>query len=150
MKYMGVWWELQTGKSTWSYSNNLDSLSSSGNLIPHGRHGANTTNVKHYIDFASANGIKGLLVEGWNTGWEEWFGHWNGCHYDFVTPYPDFDVKEIQNYAMKKGVQMIMHNETSADAGTYDVQLDTAFQFMNAFGYNACENRLCRKYYSKR
>ncbi len=137
MKFMGVWWELQTGVSKWSYSDHLDSLSSNGQLIPHGHHGANTDNVKHYIDFASQNGIKGLLVEGWNTGWEEWIGNWNGGHYDFVTPYPDFDVKEIERYSRQKGVQMIMHNETAADASTYDVQLDTAFQFMNANDYTA-------------
>jgi hypothetical protein len=137
MKFMGVWWELQTDKSKWSYSDHLDSLTSDGHLIPHGHHGANTANVKHYIDFASQNGIKGLLVEGWNTGWEEWIRNWKGGHYDFVTPYPDIDVKEIESYSKQKGVQMIMHNETAADAATYDEQLDTAFQFMNAFGYTS-------------
>ncbi len=137
MKFIGVWWEMQTGAGSWSYSNNLDSLSSTGALIPHNRHSANTTNVKRYIDFASANGIKGLLVEGWNTGWEEWYGHWNGKNFDFVTPYPDFNVPEIENYSKQKGVQLIMHNETSGDAATYDQQMDTAFQFMNRFGYNS-------------
>ena len=137
MKFIGVWWEMQTGKSTWSYSNSLDSLNANGKLIPSGHHGANTANVKRYIDFASKNGIKGLLVEGWNTGWEEWSGNWTGNHFDFVTPYPDFDVKEIEKYSKLKGVQMIMHNETSADASTYDRQMDTAFRFMNKFGYTA-------------
>jgi len=137
MKFIGVWWEMQTGKSTWSYSNSLDSLTADGKLIPSGYHGANTANVKRYIDFASKNGIKGLLVEGWNTGWEEWSGNWTGNHFDFVTPYPDFDVKEIERYSKLKGVQMIMHNETSADASTYDRQMDTAFRFMNKFGYTA-------------
>ena len=137
MKFMGVWWEMQTGKGTWSYSDHLDSLFTKGALIPNGRHAANTANVKRYIDFASANGIKGLLVEGWNTGWEEWSGNWNGSHFDFVTPYPDFDIKEIESYSKMKGVQMIMHNETSADASTYERQIDTAFRFMNRYGYNA-------------
>ncbi len=137
MKFMGVWWEMQVGKSSWSYSNSLDSFSAKGELIPHGHHRANTANVKRYIDFASKNGIKGLLVEGWNTGWEEWSGNWNEDHFDFVTPYPDFDVKEIARYAKLKGVQMIMHNETSGGASAYERQLDTAYRFMNKYGYNA-------------
>ncbi len=137
MKFIGVWWEMQTGKSSWTYSNSLDSLTADGKLIPNGHHGANTANVKRYIDFASKNGIRGLLVEGWNTGWEEWSGNWTGNHFDFVTPYPDFNVKEIERYSKSKGVQMIMHNETSADASTYERQMDTAFRFMNKFGYTA-------------
>jgi len=137
MKFIGIWWEMQTGTGSWSYSDNLDSLAASGALIPHNRHSANTANVKRYIDFASKHGIKGLLVEGWNTGWEEWYGHWNGKNFDFVTPYPDFDVQEIENYSKQKGVQMIMHNETSGDAATYDQQMDTAFKFMNRYGYNS-------------
>jgi hypothetical protein len=137
MKFIGVWWEMQTGKGTWSYSDHLDSLFTRGSLIPNGRHSANTANVKRYIDFASKNNIKGLLVEGWNTGWEEWYGNWIEGHFDFITPYPDFDVKEIQAYAKEKGVQMIMHNETSAGAAAYERQLDTAFRFMNQFGYTA-------------
>jgi hypothetical protein len=137
MKFIGVWWEMQTGKGSWSYANSLDSFTATGALIPHHHHSANTANVKRYIDFASENGIRGLLVEGWNTGWEEWYGHWNGKNFDFVTPYPDFNVKEIENYSKQKGVQMIMHNETSADAATYDQQMDTAFRFMNKFGYNS-------------
>ncbi len=137
MKFMGVWWEMQVGKSSWSYSNHLDSISPKGTLIPHGHHGANTANVKRYIDFAAKNRIKGLLVEGWNTGWEEWSGNWNEDHFDFVTPYPDFDVKEIERYSKLKGVQMIMHNETSGGASSYERQMDTAFRFMNKFGYNS-------------
>ena len=137
MKFIGVWWEMQAGKSSWSYSDNLDALSASGKLIPHGHHGATTANVKKYIDFASSNKIKGLLVEGWNKGWEEWAGNWNDDHFDFVTPYPDFDVKEIERYAKKKGVQMIMHNETSGSAAAFERQMDTSFRFMNKFGYNA-------------
>jgi glucan 1,4-alpha-glucosidase len=137
MKFMGVWWEMQTGKSTWNYTDNIDSLSASGKLVPHGRHAANTANVKHYIDFASKHGIKGLLVEGWNIGWEEWTGVYKEENFDFVTPYPDFDVKEITRYARQKGVQMIMHNETGGSATNYDRQMDTAFRFMNKFGYNS-------------
>lgn len=137
MKFIGVWWEMQTGKGGWNYSDILDSADAHGNLIPNHRHSATTANVKHYIDFAAKNGIKGLLVEGWNTGWEEWFGNWGGHHFDFVTPYPDFDVKAIQQYAKQKGVQMIMHNETSGDASTYERQMDTAFRFMNKYGYTS-------------
>lgn len=137
MKFMGVWWEMQTNKGSWNYTDKPDSLDMNGKPYPNGRHSANTANVKRYIDFASANGIKGLLVEGWNTGWEAWYGNWYGKHFDFVTPYPDFDVAAIEQYAKEKNVQMIMHNETSADAATYDQQLDTAFEFMNRFGYNS-------------
>jgi hypothetical protein len=135
MKFVGVWWEYQTGKSTWSYSDYADSVDKKGELIPNGRHGANTTNVKRYIDFAASNGMKGVLVEGWNTGWEDWFGNWKENVFDFVTPYPDFDVKAITVYAKQKGVSMIMHNETSGSATNYERQLDTAFRFMNQFGY---------------
>ncbi len=137
MKFIGVWWEMQTGKSSWNYDDNPDSLDAHGRLIPNHHHGANTANVEHYIDFAAKNGIKGLLVEGWNTGWEEWFGNWYGHHFDFVTPYPDFDVKAIEQYAKQKGVSMIMHNETSGDAATYERQLDTAYRFMNKYGYTS-------------
>ena len=137
MKFIGVWWEMQTGISSWNYTDNIDSLSASGAMIPNGHHGANTANVKHYIDFAAANGIKGVLVEGWNKGWEEWTGNWNEENFDFVTPYPDFDVAAISAYAKKKGVQMIMHNETGGSAVNYDRQMDTAFRFMNKYGYPA-------------
>jgi len=137
MKFVGVWWEMQTGKSTWNYSDYADSVSSNGSPIPNGRHGANTANVKRYIDFAAANGIQGVLVEGWNTGWEDWFGNWKENVFDFVTPYPDFDIKEITRYAAAKGVKMIMHNETSGSATNYERQMDTAFRFMNLFGYTA-------------
>lgn len=137
MKFVGVWWEMQTGKSNWSYSNDLDSLSAKGKLIPHGHHGANTANVKRYIDFAAKNGIQGLLVEGWNVGWEEWIGEWKENNFDFVTPYPDFDVKQIAKYAKQKGVQMIMHNETAGSVTNYERFMDTAFRFMNRWGYTA-------------
>ncbi len=137
MKFVGVWFEMQTGKSTWNYSDNLDTLGADGKLIPNGRHGANTANVEKYIDFAAKNGIQGVLVEGWNTGWEEWFGNWTEKPFDFVTPYPDFDVKGITQYAASKGVKMIMHNETSGSATNYERQMDTAFRFMNKYGYVA-------------
>ena len=137
MKFVGVWWEMQTGKGTWSYSDYPDSTDATGNLIPNGRHSANTANVERYIDFASKNGIKGVLVEGWNTGWEDWFGNWKENVFDFVTPYPDFNVKEISAYAKAKGVDMIMHNETSGSATNYERQMDTAFRFMKEFGYKA-------------
>jgi len=137
MKFVGVWWEMQTGKSTWSYSDFPDSVDAGGKLIPNNKHGANTANVKRYIDFAAANGIQGVLVEGWNTGWEDWFGNWKENVFDFVTPYPDFDVNEIINYANSKGVQIIMHNETSGSATNYERQMDTAFRFMNEHGYHS-------------
>jgi glucan 1,4-alpha-glucosidase len=137
MKFMGIWWEMQTNLGGWNYTDTPDSLSATGKRIPSGRHSANTENVKKYVDFASKHGIKGLLVEGWNTGWEAWYGNWQGKHFDFVTPYPDFNVVEIEKYSKLKGVQMIMHNETSADASTYDVQMDTAFKFMNKHGYTS-------------
>jgi len=137
MKFVGVWWEMQTGKSTWNYSNSLDTLGADGKLIPNGKHGGNTANVKRYIDFAAQNGIQGVLVEGWNTGWEEWFGNWTEKPFDFVTPYPDFDIKAITDYAALKGVKMIMHNETSGSATNYERQMDTAFRFMNKYGYTS-------------
>ena len=137
MKFVGVWWEMQTGKGTWNYSDYPDSLGKDGKLIPNGKHSANTANVKKYIDFAAASHIKGVLVEGWNTGWEDWFGNWKENVFDFVTPYPDYDVQEIVRYAKSKGVSMIMHNETSGSATNYERQLDTAYRFMNRFGFPA-------------
>ena len=137
MKFVGVWWEMQTSKSSWSYANSADTLNAAGQLIPHGHHGANTANVKRYIDFAAAHRIAGVLVEGWNEGWEDWFGNWKEPVFDFVTPYPDFNVAEIQQYAAGKGVQMLMHNETSGAATNYEQHLDTAYRFMNRYGYPA-------------
>jgi len=137
MKFVGVWWEMQTGKSTWSYTNNLDTLDANGKLIPSGKHGATTANVERYIDFAAKNGIKGVLVEGWNTGWEEWFGNWAEKPFDFVTPYPDFDIKAITDYAAARGVKMIMHNETSGAATNFERLMDTSFKFMKSYGYVA-------------
>jgi Glycoside hydrolase 97. len=137
MKFVGVWWEMQTGKGGWNYADNAYTTDAKGQLIPNGKHSANTANVKRYIDFAAKNGIKGVLVEGWNTGWEDWFGKWKENVFDFVTPYPDFDVKGLEDYSKEKGVMMIMHNETSGSATNYERQMDTAFRFMKQFGYHA-------------
>ena len=139
-KFVGVWWEMFVGKATWNYSdtNNvkIDGTDWNG-LKPNGKHGANTANVKRYIDFAAKNGIDSVLVEGWNVGWEDWFGNWKENVFDFVTPYPDFDVQELHNYAQSKGVKLIMHHETSGSATNYERRLDEAFRFMKANGYDA-------------
>lgn len=132
-KFVGVWWEMHVNKSSWDYSGSQ--VGSQGKA--HVPHGANTANVKRYIDFASKNGIPGILVEGWNTGWEDWFGQWKEDVFDFVTPYPDFDVKELQQYAAAKGVKLIMHHETSGSVTNYERWMDTAYRFMNQFGYAA-------------
>jgi len=137
MKFVGVWWEMQTGKATWSYSDHADSLNAQGQLIPNGRHGASTVNVKKYIDFAAKNNIQGVLVEGWNIGWEDWFGNWKEDVFDFVTPYPEVNVAELMSYAASKGVKIIMHNETSGSATNYERRMDTAFRFMNKYGYTS-------------
>jgi hypothetical protein len=137
MKFVGVWWEMQTGKGTWSYSDFADSLSALGAMVPSGHHSATTANVKRYIDFAAASHIGGVLVEGWNAGWEDWFGNWKENVFDFVTPYPDFDIREVTAYAESKGVQMIMHNETSGSATNYERQMDTAFRYMTRWGYHS-------------
>lgn len=137
MKFIGVWWEMQTGKGGWNYSDASDNVDVNGNLVPNGKHAANTANVKRHIDFASANGIKGVLVEGWNYGWEDWFGNWKEKTFDFVKPYPDFNVPELQQYAASKNVTIIMHHETSGGATDYERQMDTAYRFMNRFGYTA-------------
>lgn len=136
MKFVGVWWEMHVGKSTWDYAGTQDA-SNAKDLKPSGRHGATTANVKRYIDFAAKNKIDGVLVEGWNTGWEDWFGKWKENVFDFITPYPDFDVKEIQRYAVSKNVKMIMHHETSGAVSSYERQMDTAYRFMKKFGYDA-------------
>lgn len=132
-KMVGVWWEMHVGKSSWDYSGGQVG-SQQSTKVPHG---ATTANVKRYIDFAAAHGIQGVLVEGWNTGWEDWFGQWKEDVFDFVTPYPDFDVKELQQYAASKGVKIIMHHETSGSATNYERWMDTAYRFMNRFGYEA-------------
>lgn len=122
-KYVGVWWEMHVGKASWDSSS--------------GRHGATTANVKKYIDFAAKNGFTGVLVEGWNVGWEDWFGQYKENVFDFVTPYGDFDVKGLQRYAASKNVKLIMHHETSASVTNYERQMDTAYRFMKRFGYDA-------------
>lgn len=132
-KMIGVWWELHVGKSSWDYSGGQVG-SQQASRVPHG---ATTANVKRYIDFAAKNGIEGVLVEGWNTGWEDWFGQWKEDVFDFVTPYPDFDVKELQSYAASKGVKIIMHHETSASVTNYERWMDTAYRFMKRYGYDA-------------
>lgn len=144
VKYMGVWWEMITGMGTWAYTNDVPSvklgLTDYKQTRPNGTHSANTGRVKEYIDFAAANGFDAVLVEGWNEGWEDWFGKSKDFVFDFVTPYPDFDVKEIQRYAASKGVQMIMHHETSGSVRNYERHLDAAYRFMNENGYPAVKS----------
>ena len=141
VKYMGVWWEMITGKSSWSYTDENAAVKLGEvdytKLKPNGKHGATTENVKKYIDFASENGFDALLVEGWNVGWEDWFGHFKDYVFDFVTPYPDFDVKGIKDYAKSKNIKMIMHHETSGSIRNYERHIDTAYKFMKANGYDA-------------
>ncbi|MBC7745527.1 MAG: glycoside hydrolase family 97 protein [Flavobacterium sp.] len=140
VKYIGVWWEyFVAGKSSWAYSseNNVKMGDDFSKLKPNGRHGATNENVKKHIDFASANGFDAVLVEGWNVGWEDWFGNWKENVFDYVTPYPDFNVKELNSYAKLKGVKIMMHHETSGSATNYERRLDTAFKFMVENGYNA-------------
>ena len=143
-KYMGVWWEMIAGRSDWSYTWDLNSTHIDTDDLtkvkPHGRHGATTANVKKYIDYASANGFDGVLVEGWNVGWEDWFGHMKDYVFDFVTPYPDFDLEEIEKYAAEKGIKMIMHHETSASVRNYERHMEKAYQFMNDHGYPAVKS----------
>jgi hypothetical protein len=140
VKYMGVWWEyFVAGKSTWAYSDetNVKLTDDFSKFKPNGRHGANNEKVKKYIDFAAANGFDALLVEGWNIGWEDWFGKYKEEVFDFVTPYPDFNVQELKEYAASKGIKIMMHHETSGSATNYERRLDTAFRFMTDNGYNA-------------
>ena len=140
VKYIGVWWEyFVAGKSTWAYGkeNNVKLTDDFSKLTPNGKHGATNERVMRYIDFAAKNGFDAVLVEGWNVGWEDWIGNWKEEVFDFVTPYPDFDVKKLNAYAASKGVKIIMHHETSASATNYERRLDRAFQFMQDNGYNA-------------
>ncbi len=137
-KYMGVWWEMIIGKSQWAYST-ADNVhigkTDFSKLTPNGKHAANNTKVKEYIDFASANGFDALLIEGWNTGWEDWFGHSKEFVFDFITPYPDFDIKMLNDYAHSKGMKLMMHHETSGSAVNYENWADKAFQLMNKYDY---------------
>lgn len=144
VKYMGVWWEMITGKSSWSYTNELPSVKLDSvdysTLKPNGTHGANNANVRRYIDFASANGFDELLVEGWNIGWEDWFGHEKDYVFDFVTPYPDFDIKALNDYAHSKGMKLLMHHETSSSSRNYERHMEAAYQLMNKYGYDAVKS----------
>ena len=144
VKYVGVWWEMITNKSTWAYTDDLPSVklgeTDYSKTKPNGRHGANNENVKKYIDFAAENGLDQILVEGWNEGWEDWFGKSKDYVFDFVSPYPDFDVKMLNDYAHSKGVRLMMHHETSASVRNYERHLDKAYQFMVDNGYNAVKS----------
>ncbi|NLI36135.1 MAG: glycoside hydrolase family 97 protein [Bacteroidales bacterium] len=144
VKYMGVWWEMITGKSTWAYTDDLLSVklgeTDYTKVKPNGRHGANNENVKRYIDFASKNGFSQLLIEGWNIGWEDWFGKSKDEVFDFLTPYPDFNIKELQAYANERGMRLMMHHETSASVRNYERHLDAAYKFMRDNGYNAVKS----------
>ena len=141
MKYVGIWWEMHVpGRGSWNYADEpnikLADTDWEG-LKPNGRHSANTENTKRYIDFAAKHGFDGVLVEGWNVGWEDWSGNWKEDVFDFVTPYPDFDVYEVYQYAAQRGVKMIMHHETSGAASNYERHIDEAFDFMKRYGYPA-------------
>tara|TARA_R110002049_G_scaffold55382_2_gene153681 strand:+ start:4695 stop:6806 length:2112 start_codon:yes stop_codon:yes gene_type:complete len=144
VKYIGVWWEMITGKSSWAYTDELPAVqlgvTDYSKVKPNETHAANNTKVKRYIDFASEHGFDGVLVEGWNEGWEDWIGKSKDYVFDFVTPYPDFDVEEIYGYAKSKGVKMIMHHETSGSVRNYERHLDTAYQFMKDNGYDAVKS----------
>ena len=140
-KYCGVWWEMIVGKSSWNYTDEFPSIKLDqidwAKVKPNGRHAANTANVKKYIDFAAANGLQEVLVEGWNVGWEDWANHWKDYVFDFVTPYPDFDIKYLNDYAHSKGVKLMMHHETSSSAQNYERHLPEAFALMKKYGYDA-------------
>ncbi|MBF4470772.1 glycoside hydrolase family 97 protein [Flavobacterium sp. HJJ] len=144
VKYVGVWWEMITGKSSWSYTDEFPSVqlgvTDFSKAKPNSTHGANNANVKKYIDFAAANGFDAVLVEGWNQGWEDWFGYYKDFVFDFVTPYPDFDVKGLHEYAKSKGVKIIMHHETSGSVRNYERHMDKAYQFMKDNGYDAVKS----------
>ena len=143
-KYVGVWWEMISGKSSWAYTDDVFSVqlgkTDYQKVKPNGRHGANTDHVKRYIDFAAEHGFDAVLVEGWNVGWEDWFGNQKDYVFDFVTPYPDFDLKAITDYARQKGVEMIMHHETSSSTINYERHLEDAYRFMNKWGYKSVKS----------
>ncbi len=143
VKYMGVWWEMITGKSAWSYTNaeNFDLATFDYKAAaPHGRHGANNENVRRYIDFAAKHGFDQLLIEGWNVGWEDWFGKEKDYVFDFVTPYPDFDIEALNEYAHSKGIRLMMHHETSSAVDNYDRHMDKAYDLMKRYGYTAVKS----------
>ena len=144
VKYVGVWWEMITGKSSWAYTSSLPSVklgeTDYSQTKPNGYHAANTEHVKRYIDFAGANGFDQVLVEGWNEGWEDWFGRSKDYVFDFLTPYPDFDLKGLNEYAHAKGVRLMMHHETSSSVRNYERHMDDAYRLMKKYGYNAVKS----------
>lgn len=141
VKYCGVWWEMISGRQTWQYTDDLPSINLNlddyNSVKPNGKHGANNEEVRRYIDFAAANGLDQVLVEGWNVGWEDWAGNMKDYVFDFQTPYPDFDIKALNDYAHSKGVRLMMHHETSGSTRNYERHLSDAFNLMNRYGYNA-------------
>lgn len=143
VKYMGVWWEMITGKSSWAYTS-LPSVqlgkTDFSKCKPNGRHGANNENVKRVIDFAAEHGFDQVLVEGWNVGWEDWAGHQKDYVFDFVTPYPDFDIRMLNDYAHRKGIRLMMHHETSSSTRNYERHMDRAYRLMNEYGYTAVKS----------
>lgn len=143
-KYVGVWWEMISGKSTWSYTNEFPAVqlgvTDFSKVKPNGTHGATSSNVKKYIDFAAKHGFDAVLVEGWNVGWEDWIGNEKDYVFDFVTPYPDFDLKGLNAYAHSKGVKLIMHHETSSSIRNYERHIDTAYKLMKQYGYDAVKS----------
>jgi alpha-glucosidase len=144
VKYIGVWWDMITGKGSWAYTDDLMSVklgvTDYTKVKPNGKHSANTANVKRYIDFAAANGFDAVLVEGWDQGWEDWFGNSKDYVFDFLTPYPDFNVKELHAYAASKGIKIMMHHETSSSVRNYERHLDKAYQFMVDNGYTSVKS----------
>ncbi len=144
VKYMGVWWEMISGKSTWNYTDDFPSVklgeTDFEHSKPNGRHGANNANVRRYIDFAAKHGFDALLIEGWNIGWEDWYGKQKDFVFDFLTPYPDFDLPALNKYAHEKGIRLIMHHESSASTINYERWMDTAYRLMNRYGYDAVKS----------
>lgn len=144
IKYCGVWWDMIVGRGTWSYTNDLPSVhlgvTDYSKCKPNGTHSANNENVKKYIDFAADNGLDEVLVEGWNEGWEDWFGHSKLDVFDFITPYPDFDIKMLNEYVHSKGVKLMMHHETSSSAWNYERWMEKAYELMNKYGYDAVKS----------
>ena len=143
-KYCGVWWEMIVGKSSWNYTDEFPSIKLDqidwSKAKPNGCHAANTAKVRQYIDFAARNGLQQVLVEGWNVGWEDWANHWKQDVFDFVTPYPDFDLKALNDYAHSKGVKLMMHHETSSSVQNYERHMERAYQLMNRYGYDAVKS----------
>ncbi|WP_314286358.1 glycoside hydrolase family 97 protein [Capnocytophaga sputigena] len=144
VKYVGVWWEMITGKNSWSYTNDLPTIDLNtvdySKTKPNGTHGANNEEVRKYIDFAAKHGFDQVLVEGWNIGWEDWFGNKKDYVFDFVTPYPDFDLKALNDYAHSKGVKLMMHHETSGSTRNYERHIKAAYELMNKYGYNSVKS----------